>query len=52
MTEEEAEGMQICIARNRPYGDERWQKTQARQPIRFAAKVVPKQSGEVPGNEN
>ena len=28
MTEKEAGGLQICIARNRPYGDERWQEVQ------------------------
>ncbi len=29
MTEEEAQAVQVCIARNRPYGDERWQESQA-----------------------
>ena len=36
MTEEEAESVQTSIARNRPYGDERWQKVQAKTP-RFNA---------------
>ena len=31
MTEEEAESVQTSIARNRPYGDERWQKVQAKR---------------------
>jgi hypothetical protein len=31
MTEKEAEGFQISIARNRPYGGEAWQDRQARQ---------------------
>jgi putative transposase len=31
MTEREAEGLQICLARNRPYGDDRWQETQAKR---------------------
>jgi putative transposase len=29
MTEKEVEGVQVCIARNRPYGDDRWQQSQA-----------------------
>ena len=31
MTEKEAEAIQICIARNRPYGNEPWQSEQARR---------------------
>jgi putative transposase len=31
MTEKEAEAIQICIARNRPYGDECWQEGQAKR---------------------
>jgi putative transposase len=31
MTAKEAEGVQICIARNRPYGDEHWQEVQAKR---------------------
>jgi putative transposase len=31
MTEKEAEAIQICLARNRPYGDERWQEFQAKR---------------------
>jgi putative transposase len=31
MTEEEAERFQICMARNRPYGEEAWQNRQARR---------------------
>jgi putative transposase len=31
MTEEEAEAVQTCIARNRPYGDARWQEAQAKR---------------------
>ncbi len=31
MSEKELEGMQISIARNRPYGDENWQQTQAKR---------------------
>ena len=31
MTQKEAAGIQICIARNRPYGDERWQEVQAKR---------------------
>jgi putative transposase len=30
MSEKEAEGVRICIARNRPYGDEHWQEYQAK----------------------
>jgi putative transposase len=30
MTEKEAEGIRICIARNRPYGDEHWQDNKAK----------------------
>jgi putative transposase len=29
MTEKEAEDFQICMVRNRPYGEERWQSEQA-----------------------
>ena len=29
MTEKELEGVKVCIVRNRPYGDERWQEHQA-----------------------
>jgi putative transposase len=31
MTEREGEGMQICIARNRPFGEKAWQETQAKR---------------------
>jgi putative transposase len=31
MTAKEAEGVQICIARSRPYGDEHWQEVQAKR---------------------
>jgi putative transposase len=31
MSQQEAEGVQVCIARNRPYGEERWQQSQARR---------------------
>ena len=31
MTEREADAIQVCIARNRPYGDESWQEEQAKQ---------------------
>ena len=31
MMEKEAEGIRICIARNRPYGDEVWQDRQGKQ---------------------
>jgi putative transposase len=31
MTDKEAEGIRVCIARNRPYGEEHWQQTQAKQ---------------------
>ena len=31
MTEKEAEGLRLCIARNRPYGNEAWQHEQAKQ---------------------
>jgi putative transposase len=31
MTKKEAEGFQLCIARNRPYGNETWQNRQARR---------------------
>ncbi len=31
LTEKEAERLQTCIARNRPYGDDRWQKLQAKR---------------------
>jgi len=31
MTEKEAERFQICMARNRPYGDDAWQDRQARE---------------------
>jgi len=31
MTEKEAEGLCICLARNRPYGNEAWQHEQAKQ---------------------
>ena len=31
MTDKEAEGIQTCIARNRPYGDAQWQVEQARR---------------------
>jgi putative transposase len=31
MTEKEAEGVQVCIARSRPYGDERWQESEAQR---------------------
>ena len=29
MTEKEVEKIQVCLARNRPYGDEAWQTAQA-----------------------
>jgi hypothetical protein len=31
MTEEEAESIRTCLARNRPYGNEQWQDEQARR---------------------
>jgi putative transposase len=31
MTEKEADRIRVCIARNRPYGDEAWQNQQAKQ---------------------
>jgi hypothetical protein len=31
MTEKEVEGIQTWFARNRPYGDEAWQRTQAKR---------------------
>ncbi len=31
MTEKEAEAIQTCIARNRPYGSEEWQNHQAKR---------------------
>jgi len=31
LTEQEAEGIQTCIARNRPYGDDCWQEVQAKR---------------------
>ncbi len=31
MTEKEVEKIQVCIARNRPYGEETWQEEQARR---------------------
>ena len=31
MTEREAEAVRTCITRNRPYGDEEWQRRQAKR---------------------
>ncbi len=31
MTEKEVEAIQVCLARNRPYGDARWQEIQAKR---------------------
>jgi putative transposase len=31
MTEKEVEAIQTCLARNRPYGDDRWQEVQAKR---------------------
>ena len=31
MTEKEAEAVRICLARSRPFGDERWQEVQAKR---------------------
>ena len=45
MTEKEVEGIQPCIARNRPYVDEAWQSTQAKRWVfctPSVAQVAPK----------